>query len=218
MKTLQVKPICEQINDAAQVAEALDRNGIAWNNIDSCNWPEAYPYAPQAQFRIAHTDSAFLIHYKATEDSVKAAYANDNGSVWTDSCMEFFLCPDFDNKVYYNLECNCIGTVLLGVRGNGVDKAHAAPEIMQTIKRWSSLGRETFAEKIGTQTWEVALIVPFDAYWHHGAAAIKSASLRANFYKCGDELQKPHFLSWAPIEWEKPNFHLPEFFGKIELS
>ena len=189
MKTLQVKLISEPINGAEQVAETLDRNAIAWNDIDSCNWPAEYPYAPKAQFRIARTDDAFLIHYKATEDSVKAIYANDNGAVWTDSCMEFFLCPDFENKVYYNLECNCIGTALLGVRGNGVEKAHASSEIMSTIQRWSSLGREPFAEKIGQQTWEVALIVPFTAYWHHGPAVIKTASLRANFYKCGDELQ-----------------------------
>ena len=27
-------------------------------------------------------------------------------------------------------------------------------------------------------------------------------SIRANFYKCGDELQKPHFLSWNPIKIE----------------
>ena len=31
-------------------------------------------------------------------------------------------------------------------------------------------------------------------------------SIRANFYKCGDELQKPHFLSWNPIKIEKPDF------------
>jgi hypothetical protein len=37
----------------------------------------------------------------------------------------------------------------------------------------------------------------------------------ANFYKCGDELPTPHFLSWNPIEWKEPSFHRPEQFGKL---
>lgn len=34
-----------------------------------------------------------------------------------------------------------------------------------------------------------------------------------NFYKCGDDLPKPHYLCWNPIKSETPDFHLPEFFG-----
>ena len=40
----------------------------------------------------------------------------------------------------------------------------------------------------------------------------------ANFYKCGDKLQTPHFLSWNPIDLEKPNFHCPEFFGMLRFK
>ncbi len=42
--------------------------------------------------------------------------------------------------------------------------------------------------------------------------------LKANFYKCGDELQTPHFLSWNPIEIEKPDFHRPDFFGTLRFE
>jgi hypothetical protein len=38
-----------------------------------------------------------------------------------------------------------------------------------------------------------------------------------NFYKCGDHLKVPHFLSWNPIKTEKPDFHLPAFFGKMRF-
>ncbi len=41
---------------------------------------------------------------------------------------------------------------------------------------------------------------------------------KANVYKCGDNLSKPHFLSWNPIHHPTPNFHLPEFFGTLELE
>ena len=34
-------------------------------------------------------------------------------------------------------------------------------EITDQVKRWASLGRETFEEKIGECTWEVALLIPY---------------------------------------------------------
>jgi hypothetical protein len=42
-------------------------------------------------------------------------------------------------------------------------------------------------------------------------------SLNCNFYKCGDKCMHPHYLSWSPIGLPEPNFHCPEFFGKINL-
>ena len=80
--------------------------------INIVNWKE-YPYQPQVSFRIAYTNDAILVHYKVVEDSVRAKYGEDNGSVWTDFCVEFFSIPARDG-VYYNLECNCIATILLG--------------------------------------------------------------------------------------------------------
>ena len=43
-------------------------------------------------------------------------------------------------------------------------------------------------------------------------------SWRANFYKCGDKTSHPHWLTWAPVGFPKPHFHLPEFFGTLEFS
>ena len=38
---------------------------------------------------------------------------------------------------------------------------------------------------------------------------------KANFYKCGDNMPQKHYLSWHPIEIEKPNFHRPDHFGTL---
>ncbi len=43
-------------------------------------------------------------------------------------------------------------------------------------------------------------------------------TLRGNFYKCGDLTSDPHYLSWAPISFERPNFHLSAFFGTLILE
>lgn len=214
MKELKVKKIPTADIEAEAVPALLDQNNVKYEPINIVNWEKEYPYRPDVSFRIAYTDNAILLHYKVKEASVRAKYGEDNGSVWTDSCVEFFLIPGQDG-IYYNLECNCIGTVLLGAGSGKTNREHAAPGYMNTIKRWASLGREPFEERIQDTEWEVALVIPNSAFFKHQISSLQGKSIRANFYKCGDELQTPHFLSWNPIDLETPNFHCPDFFGTL---
>lgn len=195
----------------------LDQAGVEFQPIGCVNWNE-FPYKPEVSFRIACTDKAFMLHYKVKENSIRARYGEDNGSVWTDSCVEFFSIPAQDD-IYYNIECNCIGTVLLEAGKPGQKPRERAPlDIVKKIQRWSSLGRTPFEERIGNAEWEVALWIPLEVFFKHHLSSLKQETIRANFYKCGDELQTPHFLSWKPISLPKPNFHCPEFFGLIQIG
>jgi hypothetical protein len=47
---------------------------------------------------------------------------------------------------------------------------------------------------------------------------LKGKTCRANFYKCGDDLPEPHFLSWNNIIADKPDFHLPQYFGTLTFE
>ena len=198
------------------IPELMNQAQIDFQTIGCVNWPE-FPYRPDVQFRIAHTDNALLIHYKVKEKSVRAHYGEDNGSVWTDSCVEFFSIPAGDD-IYYNIECNCAGTILVEAGAPGQKPRERAPlEKIALIKRWASLGRQPFEERIGEVEWEMALWIPLEVFFKHSIKELGS-TLRANFYKCGDELQTPHFLSWNPIDLPKPNFHCPEFFGTLQVE
>ena len=42
--------------------------------------------------------------------------------------------------------------------------------------------------------------------------------LLANLYKCGDKTIHPHYLSWSMIDLDYPNFHCPEYFGRMQFS
>ena len=53
-------------------------------------------------------------------------------------------------------------------------------------------------ERVGECAWEVALVIPYSAFFLHDITSLDGKTLRANFYKCGDKLQTPHFLSWNP--------------------
>ena len=117
--------------------------------------------------------------------------------------------------IYYNLECNCIGTVLLGAGLNREHRERANQNTLGSIQRWASLGRKPFGEILHPTEWEVALILPYTAFFKHRIRRLEGNVVKANFYKCGDRLPQPHFLSWQPIALEKPNFHCPQFFGEL---
>ena len=202
--------------EVSSLPKLLDEEKIGFQPVSKVNWNE-YPYCPKVEFRVAHTEDAILLHFKVTEASVRARYGEDNGSVWTDSCVEFFSIPAGDG-IYYNIECNCIGTVLVGVGPQRNNREHAPADVTVQIQRWSSLGRTPFEERVEEVTWEVALVVPYTVFFKHQITSLDGKEIKANFYKCGDELQTPHFLSWNPIEIEQPDFHRPDFFGTLEME
>ena len=213
MKELLIKLIVASAVDASAVPALMDAQHIEWNAIDCVNWKE-YPYQPIVKFRAAHTGDAILLHYQVTEASVRAVALADDGRVWEDACVEFFLSPE-GNDFYYNFECNCATKLLLHGGPAGSERPTASEEVLKSVKRWSSLGTEPFEERVGECTWEVALVIPASAIFRHEIETFNGKTMRANFYKCGDELQTPHFLSWAPIELPKPKYHCAEFFGEL---
>ena len=213
MKTFEVKKIAVPAGlEAIDVPALLDKNSVEFHAVDNVNWAE-YPYAPKMEVRAAHCGEYMLIHYRVSEKSVRAVAPADGGRVWEDSCCEFFVQPG-EEPVYYNFECNCAGTLLLncGIVG---DRKPAADTVMQSVKRWSSLGRQPFEERIGECSWQMALMIPATALFNHHITDFTGLTLKGNFYKCGDLCQTPHFLSWNPINLPKPMFHCPEFFGEI---
>lgn len=182
--------------------------------IACCNWPGEYPYAPEVSFRMFHNGEYLFIRFDVTEDCTAARVADDNGRVWTDSCVEFFIRPK-DSAGYYNFELTCIGRLLLGYRKSRNDAVHAPRSVMQSVRRLASLGTETFDEVTGRRSWWVVEAIPATALFGHDFKSWDGIEATMNLYKCGDNLSKPHFLSWQPIEAPAPNFHLPEFFAPV---
>ena len=216
MKSLLIKKFEKCPALASEVPALMDVNDIEFNPIACVNWKE-YPYQPEVKFRAAHTGDAILLHYQVTEASVRAVALADDGRVWEDACVEFFLSPE-GNDFYYNFECNCATKLLLHGGLAGTERPGASEEVLKSVKRWSSLGTEPFEERVGECTWEVALVIPTSAIFRHSIESLNGKTMRANFYKCGDLLQTPHFLSWSPIDLPQPKFHCPEFFGEIKFE
>lgn len=217
MKKITVNRVSESHYEAEDIPSLFKKEKIEYHQVDEVNWAAQYPYKPKVEFGIAHTDHEILIHYRVEEDSVASVAGHDNGKVWEDSCCEFFSVPAADG-IYYNMECNCTGTLLVAAGPEREGRMRAPQEVLKGVKRWSSLGTELFSERIGAVKWEMALVIPISTYFRHNIQSLNGKTIRANFYKCGDKLQRPHFLSWNPIAIEKPDFHRPDFFGELTFK
>lgn len=215
MKSLKVNHYPLPQLPLSEIPAWLDGCHEEFQPIATVNWPE-FPYQPRTAFRIVATPAGFVLNFRVQEQSVAAVAAGDGGHVWEDSCVEFFSSPA-DDGIYYNIECNCVGTVLVAAGKDRHARTPAPQEVLQQIQRWSSLGRENFDERIGDVEWQVVLLIPYATWFQHHIGDVRGMDLRANFYKCGDKLRTPHFLSWNAIGVAQPDFHRPDFFGTLHL-
>lgn len=200
--------------DLDSVSEALDR--LQKNRIDQVNW-KSFDYKPEASFSIGYTQHEIMLKFYVAEDYFKAEKTESNQNVFEDSCVEFFVSPA-DDAIYYNLEFNGIGTCLMGSGTSRENRKKADPDIIGLIRRKASFGKEPMVEIKGKSEWMLTIAVPLRAFFHHEIETLKGKTMRANFYKCGDKLTVPHYLTWSPSGTAKPDFHRPEFFGMIRFN
>ncbi len=182
-------------------------------SIDVINWEE-YPYKPIVAFDIARSKVNLYIRYFVKGNSLKALFTEDGSPVYQDSCVEFFM-KQPDDPNYYNFEFNCIGTCDASYRESRDSKKSLTAEEYASIRRFSSLPHAAFREKRGVYSWELVVAIPFRLMGLDPDNLPEK--IMGNFYKCADDTESPHFVSWNPIDLPAPNFHCPEFFGEIYL-
>ncbi|MBN1687411.1 MAG: hypothetical protein JW852_12195, partial [Spirochaetales bacterium] len=168
------------------------------------------------KFSLAYTSKEILLKYYVTEDYFKAEKTKTNEMVCEDSCVEFFVSPA-DDGIYYNLEFNGIGTCLMGSGAGREDSTRVDPGIVDGIRRKTSAHLRATEEKKGKFSWTLTLAIPFKIFFRHDISGLKGKVFRANFYKCGDKLSVPHYVTWNPVETNTPDYHRPEFFGLLKF-
>lgn len=215
--SLFIPRLAETVPSAADIPAALQAADIAYTAIDNVNWPEAFPYKPKVEFAFAHTGEALLLHYRVEEQSVRAVAQKDHEHIWEDACVEFFCMPAGDG-IYYNVECNCTGKLLVAAGKDRHERKPAPAEVMKSIDRWASLGTAPFDTRMEPTKWELSLRLPIGTFFLHKLDSFDGQTASGNVYKCGDCLPVPHFISWNPIKTENPDFHRPDFFGQINFG
>lgn len=199
---------------AEDIPSVFDSAAVKYNTVSILNWKDTYPYLPKVDFAVAHNGNNLLIHYRVTEKRTIGTMENDLESVYKESCCEFFFMEESDS-LYYNIESNCIGSIYLECGTERANRTVSTLDNLEKIDRWASLGRNSVGHIDSLTHWELAISVPLQALWRHDFVTLSGKTLLANVYNCvgsGDDRQ---YVTWVPVETDKPDFHRPEFFQPI---
>lgn len=214
MKSLVVSRI-EEFKELSISAIDNKLTYLQQHSIGCVNWPEIHSYSPLTSFSIAHDSQHIYVRFNVCGEDLRAVNHANLSLVAQDSCVEFFLQVP-GSPEYWNFEFNCIGTVNASHRVARPDAVRLNDEQIASIKRFPSCGFNPFDEKHGIHTWSLTIAIPMDLIGVSPDAF--PGHIMANFYKCADKTSHPHYVSWSPIKTEKPNFHCPQFFGKLILE
>ncbi len=179
-------------------------------------------HQPKTEFKIAYDNRALYLIFRVEDQYVRAIASCHQTAVCGDSCVEFFFTPGPDTAPgYFNLEMNCGGTLLFRFQrapGAGWVELPASAFHKMTIAH--SLPAQVQPELQDPVTWTVEYRLPLDILTGYCQLVPPAPEVkwRSNFYKCADQTSHPHWLTWAPVLFPRPQFHLPEFFGILEFQ
>lgn len=183
--------------------------------INCVNWEDKYPYHPITVFSMAYSDKFLYVNYFVRCNYLRAVNYKNNSPVAEDSCVEFFMQTP-GSEEYWNFEFNCIGAINASHRKDRKHPIRLTDMELATVKRYATCGNNPFQELEGIFNWGLTIAIPFELI---GVDVSKRPiEMKGNLYKCASATSMPHYLSWALIKTDKPDFHRPEYFGKIILE
>lgn len=168
-------------------------------------------YKPYAYGRMAYLDNqGLLVHMVSEENNPLRRYTEDDDPVYRDSALEFFVSFSAGEKTYINIEVNALGAVLYGYGKDGLkyklaDVSNLKPEV--------SVNR-------GENSWEVEMFIsePLIQNIFEIDSIQPNSRFSCNLYKISEEAEIEHYGSWSRIDSDVPNFHLPQFFGRVIIE
>ena len=149
------------------------------------------------------------------DKSPLAKYENNSDPIHEDSCMACFInvFPRYRYKGYISLEFNANGVCRCSFGTNETDR--------KSITEWGLPLPQVMIlhpTRDGGQCWMVKTVISKEmikTLYQLSANLPTGHQMRSNFYSYCESSEKPYWGSWAPIN--KPNCHMPEFFGLLEI-
>jgi hypothetical protein len=214
----------QKISEQPEINAVWDK--MPWKEIEPLQLknymgdkPDHFPFT---QAKVAYDHTAIYVIFRVEDRYVRAVADKNQGPVYMDSCVEFFFTPGQDiRKGYFNLEMNCGGTMLFHHQIEPrTDQTWLSEDHIRQVEVAHTLPRIVEPEIETDTTWIVEYRIPFSILGEYHSFPTPEAGTvwKANFYKCADKTSHPHWLTWAPVDFPTPNFHLPEFFGTLKFQ
>jgi hypothetical protein len=179
-------------------------------------------FIPTVEAKMGYDRDNVFVIFRVQDKYVQSRIQEYNGAVSTESCVEFFFAPDASRPLcYFNLEINAGGTPLIFyITKPMAEVQRLKPEDIDQIEIAHSMPRIVFPEIQEPVTWTIECRIPIALLEKYTPVTKpeKGNAWKGNFYKTGSRTSNPNYMTWAFVEYPKPNFHLPQFFGTLQFK
>ncbi|WP_235941112.1 carbohydrate-binding family 9-like protein [Cyclobacterium roseum] len=185
----------------------------------SLHMGEKPAFSPRTQVKLRYDKQNIYGIFKVEDRFVQALVQEINGPVSTDSCVEFFFSPDVSKPLeYFNLEINAAGVPLFHhVTSPRKEYEVVNSELIKKIEIAHSLPGEVIPEIKEATTWYIEFRLPVELLKQYRTITSPAPGVvwKANFYKTGSRTSNPHYITWNEVINQRPDFHLPKYFGNL---
>lgn len=191
-------------------------------DIAEFSWYEGGP-KPATRGRGLYDDDALYLRFEVEDHDITAEVTELNGPTFRDSSVEFFAAPNPGGN-YFNFEVNCCGQFKLAWQEPGwmereIGRDLISAELADRISVRTSVPGPTKRASPDDEAWWVTAAIPFDVLHELTGRAVKpteGTNWRGNFYRSGvaTDSQK---ATWNPIGKPDPDYHSPEYFGRLRF-
>lgn len=178
-------------------------------------------FIPTVEAKLAYDKDNVYVIFRVQDRHVRSVVQEYQGNVSGDSCVEFFFAPDPARPLcYFNLEVNAGGTPLIFyIQKPMSDVQRLTAEEIAQIEIAHSMPRIVYPEIEGPVTWTIECRIPLSVLEKYTPVTrpARGKAWKANLYKTGSRTSNPNYMTWAPVEFPRPNFHLPQYFGTLSF-
>ena len=185
-------------------------NAPDWSAIEAVeltHQPWLEPCNIEAKAQLCHDGENLYVRMQTKEKNIRAELTGALDQVCNDSCMEFFFAPKMDDARYFNLEWNKLCNAYVGF---GAERKTRVRQILKSPK--DVFGPVSMDAEGG---WAIEYRIPLSFIRMYVPEFVFEGKAACNFYKCGDLTEIPHYLAWAPLSSEKPDYHRRWDFGTL---
>lgn len=179
--------------------------------LENKQWgTDAYDKPVYAQ--IAYDEEGFTVRFTIGESNPLRDKKNHFESVCQDSCVEFFVnfLPE-QSDYYMNFEVNAAGAMNVSYRLDRYKSTYLLKEEVESFD---------ITPVIAEDHWTVTYKVGYDFIrkYYPGFDINSAEYVKCNMYKCGDLTEMRHYVTYFEIGCEKPDYHRPEYFGRVDID
>jgi hypothetical protein len=200
----------------------------AWQNeADFAKWdwsdvPRLSPFVfcdgsklvvQQTTVRVCCDTTTLYVHFQCEDEEPWGTFTERDEPLYKEEIVEVVLSPGVQTPIdYFEFEVSPNG-VLLDCKVHNPSGCDALCEVDTS---WNCEGLRWYAERQDEKHfWRAVLVIPWASLCGNNIPRM----WRGNFYRIDRPSNAPaEFTAWAPTFSTEPDFHIPTWFGLLQLD